>query len=289
LESAINQDYGSGNFEVLIVDNNSTDETRDVLNGWMSRYRNIRLLFEPKQGLSHARNLAYKKSKGEIIVYIDDDAQILPDYLMNLEKVFDGEEKVGAVGGPIEIRWLGPVPQWYEPCLDGYFNHLYLGSYRRRIRYPEILYGTNFAFPVRVLERIGGFNPALGRKGKWLWAGEEAEAILKIEKKTDLNVYYDPLIKVRHLLDPARLNQKYLLEKAFWHGRSQCRVEQMYPGSGGIKNALFGFVESYGRTLIRRTRGKLTELTTRELAKGYFYQWIHHKRASWKIWKSESS
>jgi len=190
VHAALGQDFPPERHEILIVDNNSTDETPRVAGDLAAAHPRIRCVKETSQGLSFARNRAFREAKGEVIVYVDDDAQMCPDYLANLEKVFQEEAGIGAAGGPIEVGWLGPVPSWYEPDLDYSFNYLYIASFRTRVVYPRMIYGTNMAFPVSVLRKIGGFQTGLGRIGSRLLAGEDVEIALRIERKEKLSIFY---------------------------------------------------------------------------------------------------
>jgi len=276
IKSVLSQTISRSNYEILIIDNNCTDNTVEIVNKYSSINDNIRLVNEKNQGLSYARNRAMEEARGEIIVFIDDDAEMCTDYLSILKKVFDEEKNIGTVGGPIEVGWLGSVPEWYEPGLDSWFNYLYLGSYRREIKYPCIIYGTNMAFPAKILKEIGGFDTSLGRIGSKLLAGEEAELFIRLNKKTGLRIIYDPALKVKHLICPERLSPEYLIEKAKWTGRSHYILEKKH-----LKNRLFLFanpmrllLESCWRILLGISKGNLTEKVNSAFNKGYLKEWF---------------
>ncbi|MCX7765698.1 MAG: glycosyltransferase [Candidatus Sumerlaeia bacterium] len=277
ISSAVKQSFDSAHYEVVVIDNNSTDNTKEIVTEFIHSYNNLRLVSEPQQGLSFARNRAIKEARGNYIVYIDDDAELNPDYLRNLQKLITEEKNIGAVGGPVEVGWLGPVPDWYEPALDKIFNYLYIASYRLDIRYPVIIYGTNMAFPVEVLKELGGFNTALGRKGELLMAHEDNELLLRLQRSTNLRIIYDPGLKIRHLVNPRRLNPEYLFQRAIHHGRSQCIFEQTFAGTGGIKIALLSLLESWVRKIFNLSRGELTEKIIQLDAKSYIKEWIRIK------------
>lgn len=273
LDAALNQSMASRFYEILVVDNNSTDNTKQIVKKYMLENSNLRLVSEPIQGLSHARNRAYKEARNKIIVYVDDDAVLGPDYLMCLENLFNEEKKVGAVGGPVSVGWLEPVPSWYEPGLDIWYNYLNLSLVRRVIKYPKIFYGTNMAFFVSVLKQVNGFSPNLGRTKENLADSEEAEIILRIEK-LGLKIFYDPELCVIHYITKDRLDKGYLRKKAQEHGRSQCIAEKMHPGHGGLIQALSAWAASSARTIFGRSHGKFNEELIRASAKAYARQWM---------------
>lgn len=299
LQSAVNQSLNPQQYEILVIDNNCTDETQDIVHSFKTAHPNIRSVGESQQGLSFSRNRAFQEAKGDIIIYVDDDAEMCPQYLENLKKILDEEQEIGAIGGPIEVGWLGPVPPWYEAGLDRAFNHLYYGSFRMKLRYPRMIYGTNMAFPVSLLKKIGGFRTDIGIIGEQSLSTEEKKVFHRIEKKErerfditgygetdieillkiDLNerqpILYDPLLKVRHLISPERLTPEYILTKASWQGRSQYRLERLFHHKGGVRNALWCLFESYARMALGKGGGRLTEKFQRSLARGILYEWLH--------------
>jgi len=302
IKSVLSQTASRSNYEILIIDNNCTDNTVEIVNKYSSMNDNIRLVNEQNQGLSYSRNRAIEEARGEIIVFIDDDAEMCPDYLNNLKKVFDEEKNIGAAGGPVEVGWLEPVPSWYETGLARAFNYLYYGSFRMKLKYPRMIFGTNMAFPLSLLKKMGGFRTGIGSIGEQsLSSGEmkmfhridknererlditgyaesDIEILLQIEKKEGLPILYDPLLKVRHLISPERLTPEYILTKALWQGRSQYRLESHYGIKGGVRNALWCLFESYARIALGKSGGRLTERFQRALARGIVKEWLHGEK-----------
>ncbi len=273
IKSVVNQTLSPDWYEILVVDNNSTDNTCEIINNLRNTITGLRLVSESQQGFPFARNRAIAEARGEVIVYLDDDAEMCPDYLMTLKSLLEEEKNVGAVGGPVEVGWLCMVPDWYEPLLDFAFNYLYIASYRLDIRYPRILYGTNMAFPKSILLQLGGFRTDLCKHLKFVVAGDDNEMMLRITHIAKLRIIYEPALRVRHFILPSRLSPEYLLEKAEWTGRAQYYVERLYPGTGGPLNPLFGIIESSARRFSGRSRGKLYEKLVLAHALGYLSEW----------------
>jgi len=302
IKAALKQNIPQDQYEIIIIDNNCTDETSKIVRNFMSLHTNIIHVTEKRQGLSFARNKAIEDAKGDFIIYVDDDAEICPDYLFQLDKILMEENEIGAIGGPVEVGWLGKVPSWYEAGLDRAFNHLYYGSFRMKLQYPKMIFGTNMAFPSSLLKKLGGFHTGVGRVGELRLSSKEKkllqrvdkkerdrfditgygesdiEILLRIEKNEGLPVIYDPMLKLKHLISPERLSPEYILSKALWQGRSQYRVESLYNLKGRLRNVFWCLFESHLRFLLRRSSGILTEKLTQSLAKGYIKEWWGSKR-----------
>ena len=268
------QTFTSDQFEILVVDNNSTDNTRELVQKHAAEISALRMVQEANQGLSHARNRALQEARGEFIVYVDDDAELTPGYLAALDRLFREEENVGAAGGPIEVRWLDRVPSWYEPEIDRFFNSLYIASFRMALRYPRILFGTNMAFPTAFLRELGGFNTALGRIGTKLLASEDGEIMLRIERKSGRRVFWDPQLRVFHLIHPSRLSKEYLERKAYWDGRSIYKLEKLYPGTSRIRHSMFILAGHWGRKILGLSANSLAEKLAYLCEKGYLSEWL---------------
>ncbi|HOE65776.1 MAG TPA: glycosyltransferase [Candidatus Hydrogenedentes bacterium] len=274
VQSIARQDFPDRSIDILIVDNDSTDKTPRVLQQLSEKFPGVRGAREPRRGIGHARNRAIEEARGEWLVYIDDDAEMLPGYFAALDRVLQEENDIGAVGGPIEVGWLGPVPAWYEPALDGLFNKLDIASYRTTLRYPQEIYTTNFAARASLLSELGGFRADLAAPGSGVTAeAEDAEMALRIQTVAGLRILWDPAMRVRHYVQPERLTPAYMIAKAEQTGRARCRIERAYPGHGGVSRAWAGLAEWAARKLAGRTRGPLTERVHLATAMGYLKEW----------------
>lgn len=194
----------------------------------------IRLLDVGAPGLSRARNVAARESASDVIAYVDDDAVATRAWLRSLAAVFREEPHAGAVGGPIRLLWGdAPRPSWWQDGLDEAFNALDFGPLRRRLRYPQILYGTNMAFRRRALLDAGLFREDLGRAPgeERLRAGEEAELQLRLEKRGH-SVVFEPKGVVLHRVAAERLRPTYIRSRAFHHGRSHSILERDVADAG---------------------------------------------------------
>jgi len=153
-------------WEVVVVDNNSKDQTRDVIEDYCRRYPGrFRYVFEPHQGLSHARNAGIREARGDVLAFMDDDVRVEPTWLQNLTAALDKGEWVGAGGRTVPANTF-TLPDWL--ALDGSYSmmgilyaHFDLGDKARELdRAP---YGANMAYRKEMFEKYGGFRTDLGR------------------------------------------------------------------------------------------------------------------------------
>jgi glycosyltransferase involved in cell wall biosynthesis len=146
-------------WELLVVDNNSTDQTREVVDKFSRRCpRRFRYLLEPQQGLSSARNAGVRGSEGEIIAFTDDDVVVEPTWLWNLTAALQNGEWGGA-GGRIVPVWNRLLPHWLRPrglLLSGPFVALDLGPEAVPLHQAPV--GANMAFRRDVIHKFGGFR-----------------------------------------------------------------------------------------------------------------------------------
>src|SRR5262249_18745084 len=144
-------------------DNNSSDETRQVVAGFCERDpRRFRYCFEPRQGKSHALNTGVREAQGEIVAFTNDDVSVDPDWLTNLTAGLDNEQWAGAGGRTVPERTF-EFPEWL-PYRERYaFAPLALfdlGSGHGQLSEPPI--GVNMAFRKAMFKKHGGFRTDLG-------------------------------------------------------------------------------------------------------------------------------
>jgi len=150
--------------ELLIVDNNSTDKTREIAARFAPRIPRIRYLLEPQQGLSHARNRGIRESRGEIVAFVDDDVYFSPCWLEALASFFQRRPDVACIGGKVVPHFEAARPSWLEDDLLDVYSVTRYGESEREIQPPEYPIGCNFAFRRSVFKQIGDFHASLGRK-----------------------------------------------------------------------------------------------------------------------------
>jgi glycosyltransferase involved in cell wall biosynthesis len=222
LESLVGQGFPAVDYEIIVVDNASTDETTEVV----ARFPGVRCLREARLGLSVARNSGVRAAQGEVVAFIDDDAIAEPGWIGALWSIYKRFPEAAGAGGRILPLWpSGGPPNWYESELASVFSGLDYGEQTQALRYPQVLYGTNMSFRRDVLQSVGGFREELGRRGKGMMANEEVELMWRIERAGG-ECYYTPDAVVWHCVPSERLRMSYLLRRAYGYGASVVVTEQ---------------------------------------------------------------
>lgn len=204
-------------WEIVVVDNNSNDRTRAVVDEFRAvSPAPVRYSFEGKQGLSHARQLGVTVARGEIIAFTDDDVVVDSAWLDELWAAFATLD-AACVGGPIMPIWQAPPPPWLMEDLHGALALLDLGTQVCVLDVPR-LWGANMAFRSEVLKQHGGFDHRLGRTADKLYAGEETDLMHRILRAGGKLVYY-PTARVSHLIPASRLRKRYFRTWRFHQGQ----------------------------------------------------------------------
>jgi glucosyl-dolichyl phosphate glucuronosyltransferase len=202
LESLIGQRAASVRYEVLVVDNNSTDDTRSVVETFTQRWSAIRYLFEPRRGVSHARNTGIAAASAPIVAFIDDDVEADPSWIRNIKQAFDDHPDIDCLGGAIRGHFPEQPPAWFTPS---HWAPLALQEDKRPTWDAEHASGclptANFACRRAALEEVGGFAPEFLRS-----QDHEIELRLWAAGKRGL---YVPEIVVTTEVPRERLTKKY--------------------------------------------------------------------------------
>lgn len=217
-------DYAADEFEVIVVDNASIDNTPEVVNRAQDTITNLRSAREERVGLSHARNKGIAVARGEFIAFIDDDAWPDKDWLKKLEEVFE-DPGVACAGGMVKPSWqkLRGWPQWLHERHIGFFTVIEYRDYRE-LHYPDYPAGTNVAFRRKIFNELGSFNTSLGRAGDCLLSGEETDLCLRLEQ-AGYTIKYTPDAVVHHNIHEDRLNKDWLIQRSHWQGASIAVIE----------------------------------------------------------------
>lgn len=217
LNSLLRQTTEPGTFEIIVVDNGSTDRTLELVTAMMARAPHMRLVHEPKRGLSNARNRGIAEAQAPLVAFFDDDGVAEPDWAEKILRVFHDEPDTGAVGGRIHVRWPGARPSWMPASLEGYYGHFDCGDRRREISLPTYPFGPNMVIRRDRLRQIGGFRSELGPTGKNLMACGETDLFYRLHQ-TPLKVVYEPAAVVYHVVPADRATKKWSLIRSFRHG-----------------------------------------------------------------------
>jgi len=203
-------------YEVLVVDNNSSDKTKEVVEEFKAKYPGIfRYIFEKNQGLSFARNAGIREAKGKIVAFTDDDVLVDKYWLVNIEKAFK-EHPVACIGGKILPLWETMPSEWLTKKLYSYLALLDEGNEPIFLDWPKI-WGANFAVRSSVFKKYGQFNTSLGRTPGKLYAHEESRFIKKLIENEE-KALYAPDIIVHHFIPVQRMCKNYFRKWKFDEG-----------------------------------------------------------------------
>lgn len=233
IDSLLVQDF-AGEFEVVVVDNGSSDRTREVVEQKSSDPR-LKYVFEPTIGLSVARNTGAKFASAEILAYLDDDAVASNQWLQVLYAAYQSYPQLAIAGGKVTLLWPPDIqpPRWLSLGLSGNLGAYDLGDDVVYIKQPGLTpRGLNYSIRRVFLEEIGGFDPHLGRVGKNLLSNEELQ-MTELALKSGWQVAYLPKALVAHNVAPERLNRSWFLNRGWWQGISECYREQL-AGKAGV-------------------------------------------------------
>lgn len=274
LNSLLAQSLEAELWEAVVVNNNSSDHTAEVVKAFMVAHPEVNIIVvdEPVQGLSSARNKGIEVAKGEVVVIIDDDEiaslQLLSDYL----RFFDTHPDIVAAGGKIVPLYVSGRPRWMcrytERPIAGTLD---LGE--KEIPFPKGKYfgGGNMALRRTAIECYGAFDPSLGRKGTTLLGGEEKELYGRLHAAGE-EVFYLPTPYIQHVIPDSKLTREYFERVCFRIGQSERIRTQM---AGCYKRRWMAEVVKWIATLVL---GALYTITLRPLKAKYL--WIMRRQIS---------
>lgn len=214
-----------GPWEVIVVDNNSTDDTRRVVTDAAATFPvELRYLFEGEQGRSPALNAGIRASRGSIIATTDDDVRVPATWL---DEAAEGIAKLGCdyVGGRVLPIWGAPRPAWIPDRGGKQWAVIALLDYGNEplefgVRVPL---GVNMAFTRSAFERAGLFDPQIGRRAGTLLGQEVREWCIRA-RQAGVRGFYIPGMFVRHVIPADRLTKRYFRRWFYWRGISRAML-----------------------------------------------------------------
>lgn len=269
---------GEITWDVVVVDNNSSDSTRNVVEARIPGFSvRLRYLFEPAQGKSNALNTGMKATAARIIAFTDDDVRVPGGWLEQAVTPLLEREDIDYTGGPVRPIWGAARPRWLDErgnlggtiAVKDHGPEPFIFEERRKTPL-----GVNMAVRRSLIERIGGFRPDLGRSGGSLLGQEQAEFFYR-SRQAGARGLYVPDMVLDHLVPASRLSRRYFRRWWYWKGVSHARLHRIHsrtelgldldrtPRLGGIPRFMFGAacrdLIGCGRSWLERDAAALAE------------------------------
>ena len=238
-------------YEIVLVNNMSTDNTESECQRFQNDYPDIdfRYFVETQQGLSFARNRGIQESRGDTLVFLDDDSYLQPNYLINLQHQLEACPDADAFGGKIDpVFESGEAPKWLSKWNYSWVSAIDLCDKVCQFKGKTFPIGANMGISKAMLSRIGGFNTELGRSKKNLMGGEEKDLFERIRQQGG-NIYYFPDVAVQHVIPPSRTTIDYVKRLGEGVGMSE-RIRTLAVSKWKYLKRLFSELVKWGGTIV---------------------------------------
>lgn len=259
LDSLVAQTADTSLFEVIVVNNNSSDKTLEIADEYSQNHPNFSVVTEVNQGLSHARNRGYKESKYNWVAYVDDDAKAFPTLV---KRAIETIEKYGfdCVGGMYYPWYRGTVrPNWLSE------------NFGKSIKYATTVVpltngyisGGVCLFKKAVIESIGGFPFDLGMNGTSIAYGEETYVQNKLVEN-GFSIGFDPEFCIHHLVPDYKQKVNWHIKSAYANGRDSVKIWNYTANF-----SFFQFIKSLVKILIKKTPRAIGKFISK---RNYYYE-----------------
>ena len=230
-------------FEVLVVDNNSSDDTRNTVQQIGTEFP-LHYVFEAEQGLSNARNRALREFKGDWLLFVDDDVIVDENWFPSYLNLIQSGVAAGYIGGRILPLWREHPPRWLHDDDLAFFPGILmkydLGESDRPIGLHEPApYGASLAISRPLIQAVGQFRTDLGVVGRVPARGEDTDYLVRGLEK-GFKGYYCGTSLCHHLVDKNRLSLRYLYRFGVQKGIAKARMDQTE--SAPLTVSILGFV-----------------------------------------------
>lgn len=271
-------------FEVLVIDNGSTDNTKRIVESAQQQLVNIRFFYDPTPGLHVGRHLGMKMAKSDILVYADDDIVAFPTWLEAIAESFHDQD-VALVGGKNLPKFECDPPSWimkmWRKNKDGnrvlsYLSILDLGDEIKQI-HPYYVFGCNFSIRKNILLNSGGFHPDTMPQKLIKYRGDGETHVSAFIKRKRLKTLYHPGASVFHMVPQNRLTEAYFCKRAYLQGISDSYTQ--------IRNKDMAHHSTIMRTfeylrLLQKKFGLYASPRKRHIESHYYQGFIMHHNLS---------
>jgi glycosyltransferase involved in cell wall biosynthesis len=219
LLSTLNQSFPQDEYEIILIDNGSTDNTKQVVEDLNHLNNNrIRYFYDARPGLHIGRHLGAKHARGDILLYGDDDIIASPDWVKEIYFCYSKKE-VGGAGGKILPKFETTPPEWLNIFHRGYLSLLDLGDKSFEMTTNEI-YGCNLSIKKDILFKLGGFHPDAMPQNLIKYRGDGESALISRAMEAGYKTIHNPKAYVYHVIPSSRITIEYFKRRAFNQGIS---------------------------------------------------------------------
>jgi glycosyltransferase involved in cell wall biosynthesis len=262
--------------EIIVIDNNCTDDTRQVVEEIASSSPvPLRCVLETRQGLGFGRNRAIDEAKYDHIIYLDDDIEINPKWLFGYLEALQ-TLNADCVVGPVSPKFEKALPAYMTPRIIDSVSSPYSQKGDSMILLPDScaheVPGCNFGVRKAVAVEVKGFDTSLGRVGKSLLAGEDFEFGQRLVR-AGKRVVYHPECSIRHVITEEKLSKSYLRRRWYGFGATQRALEHTTKKSRG-RRRIRAFVGAT-RLAVRAALSRLTKPAPVA---------FEHELEAWRAW-----
>jgi len=251
MESLYLQTLSKDQFEVIVVNNNSTDDTEQICKNYISSHPDIAIVYlnESKQGASFARNTGASLSKSSLLCFMDDDAIADADYLQRIVTFFEEHQDAGGLGGRIIPKYIPEEPKWMSHFVSSLVGHFHYSESVTEFAAQKFPLESNMIIRKLDFDQIKGFNTSLpGVMGTLRIGGEGKDFFFRL-KELGRTIYYDPNIRVQHVVETSKLTKEYLYRVASGIGRGE-RVRMKEKGGFAFWKKILEYLFKLGASFI---------------------------------------
>lgn len=209
--------------EVLVVDNNSGDETEELLNKLAYKYQHFSYYIEQKQGLNNVRNRGIEEASREYLFFVDDDALCEKHLFDRLDKILS-KTHIFAIGGPYHPWYYYGKPRWFK---DKYASKYLKHTGFHELAEGEYLSGSNMVYHRSLFEKFGPFDAEIGMKGEKKAYGGETDFQMRL-KAANVPIYGDDSLLVKHIVQDYKLNVQWFMDLGKRIGKSKSRLHKSF-------------------------------------------------------------
>jgi glycosyltransferase involved in cell wall biosynthesis len=240
LEAFCQLQVPASGWKLVVVDNGSTDGTREVLGSFANRLP-LRAVSETRPGKNHALNAGLPMAEGDLTVLTDDDVFPRVDWLVQLRKAADAHPEYSMFGGAIVPRWEVPPPPWIEWLdLGPIFTLTPEGLKEGELSPTQVtlIQGPNMAVRTRIFQMGTRFDPSIGPRGTSYPMGSETDLLLRLRREGHRGWHVQGAV-VEHFIRQEQIDKDWILRRAVRYGRGWCRMALKTPLWMGIPRHLF--------------------------------------------------